>query len=73
MISTRLIGEYFVKYPEREFEFCDKWIHDGNIWLARAAIIHQLHYKKNTNFEKLKEFLTALYFISRDSDTTLIR
>ncbi len=69
VIATRLVGEYFVKFPESEFEFCDKWIHDGNIWLARTAIIHQLHYKKKTNFDKLKEFC----LIWKHSDEFFIR
>lgn len=68
-IAARLVGEYFIKFPEREFEFCDKWIHDGNLWLARTAIIHQLFYKQKTNFEKLKEYC----LIWKHSDEFFIR
>jgi 3-methyladenine DNA glycosylase AlkD len=36
-----------------------EWIYSDNIWVARSAILHQLHQKRNTNAALLFEFCEA--------------
>jgi 3-methyladenine DNA glycosylase AlkD len=49
---SKLVGYHFEKYPELQQEYSYKWIGSDNMWLQRAAIIHQLAYKTKTD-EKL--------------------
>lgn len=49
---SKLVGMHFQKYPELQHPYAEKWISSNNIWLQRAAIIHQLFYKDKTD-EKL--------------------
>ena len=37
-----------------------KWLSSDNIWLNRTCLIHQLFYRDDTNFEKLKDYIYAL-------------
>lgn len=49
---AKLVGIHFRNYPELQHKYSYKWIESNNIWLQRAAIIHQLFYKEQTD-EKL--------------------
>lgn len=49
---SKVVGLHFRKYPELQREYAFKWIESENMWLQRAAIIHQLFYKEYTD-EKL--------------------
>ncbi len=49
---AKLAGIHFKNYPHLQHDYCYKWIEGSNMWLQRAAIIHQLFYKEDTN-EKL--------------------
>lgn len=42
----------------------DDWISSENFWLARTAILHQLHYKKETDADRLFS-----YCLRRAADT----
>ncbi|MFN3196333.1 MAG: DNA alkylation repair protein [Chlorobiota bacterium] len=55
IIATNLVGEYLNQYPDRIEYYNSKWINSENLWLIRTAIIFQLKYKKNTDFELLKQ------------------
>ena len=49
---SKVIGLHFKRFPELQHEYCYKWNESDNMWLQRAAIIHQLFYKEATD-EKL--------------------
>src|SRR5690606_30371199 len=53
-IATHCVGQYLQNYPELKEEYNAKWILSDNMWLNRTAIIFQLKYKEQTNFELLK-------------------
>ncbi len=44
-IAVKLMGAFFKVYPEQREEYVDKWLHSGNIWLQRCALLFQLKYK----------------------------
>lgn len=54
---SKLVGFHFKKYPELQNEYAYQWIESDNMWLQRAAIIHQLFYKEKTNQELLFEMI----------------
>lgn len=53
MLSTDLVGEYFLKFPNSKETQIDKWLSSENMWLQRVCIIHQLHYKEKTDVDLL--------------------
>ena len=46
---NKMVGIHFMRYPDLQHSYCQKWIDSDNIWLQRVAIIHQLTYKENTD------------------------
>ena len=50
-ISTKLMGDYFKKYPEQIEKYIKKWLASGNMWLQRSALLFQLKYKKDLDEE----------------------
>ncbi len=46
---SKVVGLHFKKYPELQQEYSYRWIASDNKWLQRAAIIHQLFYKHETD------------------------
>ncbi len=59
-ISPKLVGYVFKTYPELIPTYTDKWIESDNFWLQRSAILFQLKYKQNTDFELLKSIILRL-------------
>ena len=55
---NKLVGIHFLRYPELQRPYCEKWIASKNIWLQRVAIIHQLMYKDKTNAKLLFEMIS---------------
>jgi len=53
-LASNCVGTYFRFYPEKIEYYNSKWITSDNMWLNRTAIIFQLKYKKDTDFELLK-------------------
>ena len=56
MLSTRMIGGYCFKEHEIHKKRFLKYSDSSNSWLNRVALIHQLHYKNQTDmvlFEKI--------------------
>lgn len=49
VVAPKLIAALFLKHPEPAAAHCARWMKSKNIWLMRAAIIHQNLYKKKTN------------------------
>jgi 3-methyladenine DNA glycosylase AlkD len=52
------VEPFVVRFPELR-SLMREWLHIENIWVARSAILHQLHQKNNTNPEVLFEFCAA--------------
>ena len=53
-IAKNLLGNYILNFPVEKFDVIEKFSNSANMWLNRSAIIFQLSYKKNTDFELLK-------------------
>jgi 3-methyladenine DNA glycosylase AlkD len=54
---SKFVGIHFLRYPELQHPYCEKWIGSDNIWLQRVAIIHQLMYKDKTDETLLFEMI----------------
>jgi len=59
-ISTKLIGKYFLEFPEERKPTITKWLNSKNIWLQRSAILFQLKYKENLDTSLLTYIITSL-------------
>lgn len=59
-IAAKLVGPFFNQYPELIKPVTEKWMESGNIWLQRTALLFQLKYKKDTDFELMKEYILRL-------------
>lgn len=59
-IATKLIGNYFLKFPEQRDQYVKKWIASNNIWLQRSAILFQLKYKSKLDPVFLSEVILSL-------------
>ena len=55
-----IIGPYFLLFPENIKVFTGKWVDSDNIWLQRAALLFQLKYKKDMDFELLSKYILKL-------------
>ncbi len=60
VIAPNFIGYLFKNYPELKEEYLPQWVDSPSIWLNRTALIFQLRYKENTDFELLKQLIEAL-------------
>lgn len=56
-VASKLIGAYLKKYPQFCESYPEKWIHSDNFWFRRSALLYQLKYKKDTDFERLKNYI----------------
>jgi 3-methyladenine DNA glycosylase AlkD len=63
ILSGWCAGGLVRRHPELVVEM-DRWIDAENIWLARSAILHQLHWKDATDRDRLFD-----YAIRRAGDT----
>lgn len=52
LITTRVVAPLVTQYPELRRDM-DRWSRADNFWLRRAAIIHQLGYKRRTDTKRL--------------------
>lgn len=53
-LAVNCVGLYMTLHPEKIEYYNAKWISSDNIWLNRTALLFQLKYKENTDFELLK-------------------
>ncbi|MFA9191475.1 DNA alkylation repair protein [Flavobacterium sp. FZUC8N2.13] len=53
-ISKYILGQYFLEFPETTENSITKFSNSNTMWLNRSAILFQLGYKKETDFELLK-------------------
>ena len=59
-IANKLMGSYFLVYPEKRYEYVKKWLASNNIWLQRCAILFQLKYKEKLDKELLTHTIKSL-------------
>lgn len=54
LLAKYLLGNYLLQFPEQTLHIIERFSNSENMWLNRSAILFQLNYKKNTDFELLK-------------------
>jgi|TARA_R110002096_G_scaffold238513_4_gene429954 3-methyladenine DNA glycosylase AlkD len=60
LIANKLMGNYFLLFPEERKEHIDKWLKSNNIWLQRSALLFQLKYKEKMDLDLLKQCIHHL-------------
>lgn len=53
-IAKYILGQYLIEFPDCIETTVEKFSNSDNMWLTRSAILFQLDYKKETDFELLK-------------------
>jgi len=56
-IAGGTVGVHFQRFPEVREKYLPKWRASDNFWLRRTAILFQLNYKKETDFDLLCEII----------------
>lgn len=56
-IAANLVGSFFKKNTGLNQVIPNQWIESDNMWLRRTAIIYQLKYKKETDIDRLFQFV----------------
>ncbi len=56
-IAGGTVGVHFQRFPEVREKYLAKWRTSDNFWLRRAAILFQLNYKQETDFDLLCEII----------------
>jgi 3-methyladenine DNA glycosylase AlkD len=56
-IAGGTVGVHFQRFPEVRETYLAKWRASDNFWLRRTAILFQLNYKKETDFDLLCEII----------------
>lgn len=59
-IAGRTAGKFFMKFPGEIKPRTQKWMDSGNFWLQRSALLFQLRYKQETDFDLLTEYIIRL-------------
>ncbi len=54
---SHIVGIHFKHYTEVREKYLAKWRASDNFWLRRTAILFQLDYKEETNFDLLREIV----------------
>jgi len=54
---SHFVGIHFSRYPKISEKYLAKWRKSNNIWLRRTAILYQLDYKSETDFDLLCEII----------------
>lgn len=57
-LAAHLVGPLLVRYPHL-VAVTDEWLGDNNIWLVRAALLHQLTLKEATDPSRLFRYCSA--------------
>ena len=58
-LAAWAVGPLVARHPDL-VNVMDDWAEDENLWLARTAILHQLHYKDDTDAERLFRYAEDL-------------
>ena len=54
---AHIVGAHFRRFPDVKEKYLAKWRKSKNIWLRRTAILFQLDYKKETDFDLLRKII----------------
>jgi 3-methyladenine DNA glycosylase AlkD len=57
LLAGHPVGAMFKKYPKVKEKYLKKWRKSENMWLRRTALLFQLGYKKETDFDLLCEIV----------------
>lgn len=57
LLASHPVGTMFKKYPKVKEKYLKKWRKSENMWLRRTALLFQLGYKKETDFDLLCEII----------------
>ncbi len=55
-----LAGNHLMRHPSLQPGVTDRWITSENMWLQRAAILHQLKYGPTTDFDRLQRYILSV-------------
>lgn len=56
-IAGHTVGTHFRRYPAIKKKYLARWRKSDNFWLRRTAILFQLNYKKETDFDLLCDII----------------
>ena len=56
-IATGAVGVHFKRYPKVRHKYLARWRRSQNFWLRRSAILFQLGYKQDTDFDLLCDII----------------
>jgi len=56
-IAGGVVGTHFKRYPAVKKKYLARWRKSENFWLRRTAILFQLNYKQETDFDLLCEII----------------
>ena len=56
-IAGGTVGVHFRRFPDVRERYLSKWRASDNFWLRRSAILFQLNYKQETDFDLLCEII----------------
>ena len=59
-LAPNFIGSILGNYPDLQEEYIPIWTKSENIWINRTAILFQLKYKNETNFNLLTHIIDTL-------------
>ncbi|BES65485.1 DNA alkylation repair protein [Gottschalkiaceae bacterium SANA] len=56
MLASAVLGGILLGKPELMTRYPDQWIESENFWLKRTAILFQLKYRDDMDFDRLKRY-----------------
>jgi len=59
-IAVKLIGAYFIRFPQQLDNYIDKWLASENIWLQRCCLLYQLKSKDKMDTQRLSYIIKQL-------------
>ena len=59
-LGPKVLGAYFMKFPERRDAWIAKWMASPVFWHQRLCILFQLGYKSNTDLDLLSTVILSL-------------
>jgi 3-methyladenine DNA glycosylase AlkD len=62
VLSPKILGPYFLRFPEHREFWLNRWMQSDNFWLQRACILFQLSYKERTDTVLLSNITLKLMF-----------
>jgi 3-methyladenine DNA glycosylase AlkD len=54
---AKLVGRYFVQYPQEIIPTTSRWMASDSFWLQRVSIIFQLFFKEKTDFDLMTKYI----------------